>query len=84
MCNQTISVNVKNVTVYRKTRRCSHHQLEARPFEKFLRNVVDSEKLQPDYRIQSAIPSGQDKQEQPRNPVSTSHEKSKYNNTISF
>jgi len=68
MCNQT-SLNVENVSVYRKTRRCGHHQLETRPFKKFLRNVMDSKKLQPDYRIQSAIPSGQDKQEQSRNPV---------------
>lgn len=38
---------------------------------------MDSEKLQPDFGIQIAVPTGQSKQEQPRNPVQTSDEKSK-------
>lgn len=67
------------VCVYRKTRCCGHHQLVAGPFKKFVRNVMDGEKLQPDSRIQIVVPAGQDEQEQPRNPVQTSHEKSKYN-----
>lgn len=64
--------------VNRKTGRCDHHQPKARPFEKLIRNVMDSEELQPDIRIQSAVPSGQNKQEQPRDPVQTSHDKSEY------
>jgi len=68
-CVTKTSVNVEHFSVYRKTRRRGHHQLETKSFEKFVRNVMDSEKLQPDYRIQIAIPSRQDKQEQPRNPV---------------
>lgn len=64
--------------VYRKTRCCSDHQLNAGPFKKFVRNAMDGEKLQPDSRIQIVIPAGEDEQEQPRDSVQTSHEKSKY------
>lgn len=60
-CVTKTSVNVEHFSVHRKTRRSGHYQLETKPFEKFVRNVMDSEKLQPDYRIQIAIPSGQDK-----------------------
>lgn len=56
ICVTKTSLNIENCSVYRKTRRRGYHQLETRPFEKFIRNVMDSEKLQPDYRIQIAIP----------------------------